>query len=574
MEPVQRTTEKSNFFKTLSFRLSSTVGISILIFTTVVAFGASLIFNNYATTSATSQAQALSDTMAVNYDNYFTSVIAVSNHVASTLYNVTDPVASSETLSQDFDSILAVKTDIASIAVYSYDGSSCYAHDSVSKPLSSVNREDWYLKTIADPTLNVFTSGFDHYFVLSKVVTYDKGASSSVLSIQVSSLATSIYQVDLGVGGRTLIYDKNYETVYDSTGEAVSSEVVATLKKGVFGYERASLNGHSFYIGQYTIANTTWRLAIIQNFDALQTASRRFVLVISLSALVFFLLSITVLTLVSKSVTKPLKTLQESMKTIEDNGYRSYEPVVPTGSIEIQDLSRNYNEMMLRIKTLNDDVIAEQNAQRLSELHALQNQINPHFLYNTLDSIVFLIDSGKSQEASDMVVALSRFFRISISKGRNVIPLSDEVEHVRNYLLIQKIRYKDSFEYSINVDPSLGDLKIIKLILQPIVENAIQHGLLNKEGVGRIAIEGKMEGDLLVLSVKDNGYGIMPEKIEEIYSSFRDKNVYNGVGLKNVYQRLKIYFGDKADVKISSELDEGTTVTLIVPVKERKIYED
>jgi len=575
MEPAPQTIGKSNFFHTLAFRMGASFGTLILFFTSAFATTAYFTFNNYVTTSAKTQAEATSDTMAANYDDYFSSVISVSNFVASEVYNLIDPAASSASLSSDFDSIIAVKTDLSSVAFFSYSGDECLVNDSsFSFDGHNVSATDWFLNAVRNPTLNIFTPSENNSFKLSKVLPYAKGSSMGVLMVQVSSLASSVYKVDLGGGGHAVIYDKDYKLIYDSEDSLLAEEEVSVLKDTVIGYQVRDLGDHTYLISQYTISNTRWRLAIFQNFDAVGQTLSNFVITTVIIAVAFFFVSMVVLSFLSNSVTKPLKRLRNSMQVVEDKGYTSYEPVSVSGTLETRDLARNYNEMMLRIKSLTDDVIQEQNAQRLAELHALQNQINPHFLYNTLDSIVFLIDDGKKKEASEMVVALSRFFRISISKGRNIIPLEDEIEHVRNYLLIQKLRYKESFEYSFDVDPQLHDLRVIKLILQPLVENAIQHGLLNKEGVGRIAISGHMNGDILVLTVRDNGFGIMPDKIADIYSSFKDKNVYNGVGLKNVYQRLKVYFGEKADVKIDSVLDEGTTITLFIPVKERKINEE
>lgn len=574
MESAQRTTGKNKFFHSVGFRLGASIGSVILAFAIAIVISAFAVFNSYSISYARTQVEAMADTVADNYDNYFSSVISVSNRVASLTYNVDDVTASKASLTDQFDSILAVKTDITSIALYSEDGTTLFVNDSTSLPQKNgVSKELWFQKAMANPTLNVFTPSIENSFIMSKVLAYDKGAGSTVLFVKVSSVASSIYQVDLGYNGGILIYDKDYVAVYSSDTN-LTAEQIPLLKAGVIGYREVSYATHTYVLSQYTISNTQWRLAIFQNFDAVKATMNRFIWTIMILVAALVVVTILILIVVTRSITRPLYALRSSMQKVEEQGYTSYEPVPISGSTETRDLGRNYNEMMLRIKTLNEDVLAEQNAQRLSELHALQNQINPHFLYNTLDSIVFMIDDGKNKEASEMVVALSRFFRISISKGRNIIPLKDEVEHVRNYLLIQKLRYKEAFEYTFDVPEDLNDLLVLKLILQPIVENAIQHGLLNKDGVGKIAIAAHMEGEILVLSVTDNGYGIMPEKIDEIYESFKDKNVYNGVGLKNVYQRLKIYFGEKADVKVTSVLDEGTTVTLIIPVKERKINEE
>jgi len=242
------------------------------------------------------------------------------------------------------------------------------------------------------------------------------------------------------------------------------------------------------------------------------------------------------------------------------------EEVSLAASSEVEALTRRFNRMMRKIGELMERVIDEQNAQRKSELKALQNQINPHFLYNTLDSIMWLIENEKNSEAAEMVVALARLFRIGISGDSEVIPVRDEIEHVRNYLLIQNIRYAGSFDYEFFVDENAQDISTMKLVLQPIVENCIYHGLKNKIDKGNIKIHVNKENGFLFLRVSDNGYGIRRETIDELYRTFQDGAVSNNVGLKNIYQRVMIYYGGNAGMSIESELDEGTTITIKQPI--------
>jgi two-component system sensor histidine kinase YesM len=221
---------------------------------------------------------------------------------------------------------------------------------------------------------------------------------------------------------------------------------------------------------------------------------------------------------------------------------------------------------MKQIKELMDRVVVEQNEQKKSELKALQNQINPHFLYNTLDSIVWLVENNKNEAAAKMVCALAKLFRISISKGRNIIKISDEIEHARNYLIIQSFRYQDAFDYEFIVDEKLLDKMTIKLILQPIIENSIYHGLKNKIDPGHIIIKVEQVDENIKFSVTDNGYGMRQEKIDELYQNFKNPNLIDGVGLKNIFQRLIVYYGSEAKLSIKSVLDEGTCISVIVPM--------
>ena len=229
--------------------------------------------------------------------------------------------------------------------------------------------------------------------------------------------------------------------------------------------------------------------------------------------------------------------------------------------------------MVDRIQQLADDIVREHEQKVKSERNALQAQINPHFLYNTLDIIVWMIENGQREDAVRAVTALARFFRVSLSKGRNIIPVRDELEHVRNYLLIQEMRYKNKFRYVIDCQPEAADLSTIKLVVQPIVENAIYHSMDFMDGDGLIEIRAGTQDGLLTITVSDNGLGMPPEVVEGLLSqeprpeaSRRESGRKgSGIGLRNVQERIRLYFGPDYGVSIQSEPDEGTVVTLQMP---------
>ena len=214
-----------------------------------------------------------------------------------------------------------------------------------------------------------------------------------------------------------------------------------------------------------------------------------------------------------------------------------------------------------------EEIIREQEEKRKSELNSLQAQITPHFLYNTLDIIVWMIEENRKEEASQIVTALARLLRISISKGKNVISLADEFEHVRNYLMIQSMRFKNKFTYEFRVQQGVEELTVIKLIVQPIVENAIYHGMEGMYGDGEILICAYTQGDDFYISVKDNGMGMKPEQAEDLldYSKNIQTQTGNGLGVRNVHERIQLYFGKQYGVVIHSVVDEGTEVLLHLP---------
>ena len=206
-------------------------------------------------------------------------------------------------------------------------------------------------------------------------------------------------------------------------------------------------------------------------------------------------------------------------------------------------------------------------AKDVSEFDTLQSQINPHFLYNTLDIIVWMIENEKQSEAVKAVTALARFFRISLSKGKSIIPVRDELEHVRNYLMIQHMRYKNKFSYSIEAEEEVLGLASLKLILQPMVENAIYHGMEFMDGDGEIKIRAWKEEENLYLSVEDNGLGMTEEQVERLFTDTGHvpSRRGSGIGVKNVNERIHLYFGKNYGLSIESEPDEGTTVRIHLP---------
>jgi two-component system sensor histidine kinase YesM len=317
------------------------------------------------------------------------------------------------------------------------------------------------------------------------------------------------------------------------------------------------------------LSGTKWRSGVFINIDQLVQIERTFLGTSVLVAVVVLAIGIALFTAVAKTITTPMKQLELAMRKVEKSDYFRMEEVELVASSEVEALTRRFNRMMRKIGELMEHVIEEQNAQRKSELKALQNQINPHFLYNTLESILWLIENEKNPEAAEMLVALARLFRIGISNDSPVVSVRDEMEHVRNYLLIQNIRYAGSFDYDFDVDPAAADALTMKLILQPIVENCIYHGLRNKADKCVIRISAHIEGDDLLLRVSDNGYGMRQKTIDDLYSSYKDGVVSNSVGLKNIYQRVVIYYGGDAGMLIESELDHGTTIT----VKQKLIME-
>jgi two-component system sensor histidine kinase YesM len=243
-----------------------------------------------------------------------------------------------------------------------------------------------------------------------------------------------------------------------------------------------------------------------------------------------------------------------------------------TGQKEIVMLGRSFNRMIDKIRELMDRIVKEQREKRKTELRALQNQINPHFLYNSLDSIVWLAEHDRSEDVITTVIALARFFRLSISGGAIFIPVKDEVEHVKNYLTIQSIRYMKKIDFKFDIQDSIKEKIVMKLILQPIVENAIHHGL-EDEG-GWIKIIGRESDSSIIFEIINSGYGVSEKRLKEMNRFFQGKTDTGvGVGLRNVTQRLKLYYGDSAGIFIHCNENDETIVTVTIPIFSEKLKE-
>ena len=265
------------------------------------------------------------------------------------------------------------------------------------------------------------------------------------------------------------------------------------------------------------------------------------------------------------SITKPISEILHNIKKVGKGEYKTIN-VVSADSVEIQELDAGTRKMAGRIEGLLENVRKEQEVQHMTELQLIQAQVNPHFLYNTLDTIVWLVEGGMQQDAVDMITSLSVFFRTSLSKGKDIIPLSEEKRHTLSYLEIQQSRYRDIMEFEINIPPELDEVMVLKLTLQPLAENALYHGIKNKRGKGKILIEGFNLGDDMMLRVTDNGQGMTPERLYEVQEAIRTGE-RAGSGLAAVSERIVLYYGPGYGLKISSTEGEGTVMEVYMAKK-------
>lgn len=265
----------------------------------------------------------------------------------------------------------------------------------------------------------------------------------------------------------------------------------------------------------------------------------------------------------SHSITRPLEALSGRMEAVTGGDLTARMPV-QSEIREIRTLSAGLEQMIARLDEQMQESRQRQESLRRTELALLQAQINPHFLYNTMDTIIWLIEADKQQEAVEMISNLSCFFRHSLSKGQDVITLSEEERHVQSYLQIQQARYQDIMTYTLEIDPLLADAMIPKLTLQPLVENALYHGIKLKRAKGTIRILGTRQGDDVILRVEDNGVGMSEARLEELRRGMQSKKPV-GFGLSAVNQRLQLQFGVQYGLTMESREGVGTRVTARIP---------
>lgn len=443
-------------------------------------------------------------------------------------------------------------------------------------------RLDWFSRALeqtenihfSNPTVQsmfVSTDGSYSYVVsLSCAVelTYDTRTEQGVLLITLkyggiaelfanTALVNGGYIYLMGADG-TILYHPKQQLI--ATGRFTEhSDYAFALPDGSHTLE--TKQGRSTLVVR-SVGYTGWKVVGVIPQVGLTLDTVRDLLFLLMIFLVYFELLVLINALISRSLTRPIRQLENSVRELERG---EGEAIYIGGSYEVQSLGSSVQQMVDQLKKLNLDVVREHEERQKHELDALQAQINPHFLYNTLDIIVWMIEKNKPGEAVKIVTALARLFRISLSRGRNFICVRDELEHTRNYLTIQQMRYKDKFTYTIDAAEETLDLAVIKLVVQPIVENAIYHSMDFMDGEGEIRVLARVENGELLISVSDNGIGMPQELVDRLLVEHFPISKGSGVGLKNVNERIRLYAGDAYGVTIESELDAGTTITLHLP---------
>lgn len=406
-------------------------------------------------------------------------------------------------------------------------------------------------------------------------ITYGTSTDQGVLLIDINygSLQQLLDNITLRNQGYLYLSNNVGELIYHPKMQLIEMGVVTENNNQTAAYQdgiyRENFKNEDRNITIKSVGYTGWKMVGVtpERGLALNNLKTKLFVVFILAFFVFILIVIN--SYISSRITNPIKALEKSVNALEEGELQT--EIFIGGSYEIRHLGRSISEMAKRIRILMDDIVAEHESKRKSEFDTLQSQINPHFLYNTLDIIVWMIENEKKEQAVRVVTALARFFRISLSKGKSIITVQDEVEHVRNYLTIQQMRFKNKFTYTIDVAPEVLAMGSLKLMLQPLVENAVYHGMEFMDGDGMIEIRVFSQNEKLWFHIKDNGLGMTPEKAagllrdEPQLKTSSSRRSGSGIGVKNVNERIRLYFGEQFGLTIISEPDEGTEIICCLP---------
>ena len=483
------------------------------------------------------------------------------------------------------------RDDLVSLAVFDGEGALVSA-----VPLTALKRDaapedsDWFrdaarsmenLHFSTPHVQNIFDDpDYPYRWVVSLSrhvqLTRDGATEGGVLLVDMSfsGIEQVCRDVTLGSGGYLYLIDGGGELIYHPRQQLIYAGLLEENNRAAADYRDGSrqeiFQGRSRQVTVKTVGYTGWKLVGVAPAESWFAASPQLPL-FGLTLLLFSIFLMAFLNfLISARISDPILRLERSIREL-DKGLANVE-IEEGGCYEVQRLSHAVASMVSTMRYLMDDIVRQEGQKRRSELEVLQSQINPHFLYNTLDSVIWMTESGQRQEAIQMVTSLARLFRISLSKGKSIIPLADELEHARHYMNIQQIRFKNRFTTEIQAKPGTEGLYTLKLIIQPLLENAVYHGMASAEDDGIIRVTAYREGEDLLIDVEDNGLGMRPELAASLLDEDRPevRTKGSGIGVRNVHQRVGLTFGEGYGLAIFSEPDEGTLVRIRLPALDRE----
>lgn len=577
------------------------LAFSLIFISIMVVLGALMYlrFSNAAREEMIQSTRTLMEQTGESLEDYLMSMRQISDAVYYNAIKENDFSSQDQDIQTGMNLLYEANRDnLRGIAVYNHYGSLMAAEPVASqKEDPNITRQSWYQKAMEEtenmhfstPHIqNLFNDAkFRYYWVISlsrAIEITDHGVSQTgVLLVDMDYSGISRMMNQINTSNNSQYYylcDSNGEIIYHPRQIQISdgicqesSQRAAEYKDGVYDERFA---GERRKVVVNTISYTGWKLVGVIPYEAFTHGMVDVKYFVAILMLLMVMMLVLINRVVSVRISSPILKLNESVKEYE----AGEKPKIYTGgSLEIRHLGHSIQNSYEQIDSLMKEIVREQDERRTSELDALQSQINPHFLYNALESLTWMVEAEKNDEAVFMISQLAKLFRINLSKGRTVITVKDELQHAQSYMNIQKIRYKNKFSVDFQVDPSLYEYCTVKLILQPILENAINYGVREMDDCGEITVRGRKEEGNIILSVEDNGLGMSQEEVEFVLTdSNRIHKHGSGVGLVNVNNRIKILFGKSYGLVVESEPDEGTRVSICIPAvpyteENRKILE-
>lgn len=568
-------------FKHSKTKLSVLI-IAIVIFGVIFSTLAStLFFSVFYKNSMFSSAYVTSKQSVAQADETVSNYIFTIKSKLDNLCIETDKCTDAASLQKVISTAARLEDDIYCVSVYDMQGNVLSNGNNTDENIKDGLTDLSFDKSVYSNLKDGYAISQPHVNTLYQnkypwVVTIAKKEYSNLFSQQVfvaidfkfSSIAKYIDKVSIGQRGYCYIVNSKGQIIYHPQQQMLFSGL---KEENTFEISELSDGIHRKKDNIYNISSLdscNWKIVGVSFNDEITQAVKSQVVVGLIFALLFSaFMSAVIYFLLSRTVTRPVRRLVASMQKFEKQAETFEYKADMSNVAEFQTLSTSFEHMVLMIQSLVEKVHNEEIVLRKTELKALQAQINPHFLYNTLDSIQWMCEQDNSKDAVKMVGALAKLFRISISHGNEFITISDELKHAESYLIIQSYRYKNQFTYSFDVDKSILDCMCNKITIQPFIENAIYHGLDRMVDEGEIKIIVERRGKDIAIIVKDNGLGMTEEQCKAVLQKGRSDS--KGIGVKNVDDRLKIYFGEEYGITIDSELDVGTTVTIKIPKIEK-----
>lgn len=587
---MKKRKKDSDFKKNVVFNIQSII-MSVLMAITLVTI-VTMGFLLYQRFKLAIDKMAVSNTEATvesTVDRVNSDLLDIRQIFNAANYNIVQEFdISSEKFAEQFSLLYEVNSDkIESLALYGNEGRLIASEPvAVEKENIDVTGQDWYKNAesaienvhFSVPHIqNLYEDGLYRYHwvvSLSRYVDINDGEipGSGVLLVDMkySVIEDVLKQInDSSEGIYYYMISRDGQMIYHPRKTEMARGLFEENSLKASGYEEGTYeittDGHKESVVVGNIAYTGWKLIGVVP-ESVQTARiNNFRYYIFTTIMVLMMMLLEGNRLISRKISKPIRKLDESVKTYEAGGKPD---IYIGGSSEIRHLGYSVQRSYERIETLMGEIIRQQNERRKSELDALQSQINPHFLYNTLESITWMVEAQRNSEAVKMISELAKLLRVSLSRGKTIIPIADELQHGRSYMSIQLVRYKERFKTEFIMDDEIGNYCIVKLVIQPILENAIYYGVghMDEDDDGKIIVHGEKKGDDIYISIEDNGMGMREEVLENILmDNSKVPKHGSGVGVINVHSRIKLMFGAEYGLSVYSEPDEGTKVVIHIP---------